>query len=354
MKMFEPLRLRTGQLVRNRLMLAPLTTQQSHDDGRVSRADRHWLELRAAGGFGLILTAAAAVSRSGQAFPGQYGLYSDAFLPGLSRLAAAVNRHGAASLVQLQHGGGRSLSLTDQVPVSPSDSASSRALRQDEMSGIVEDFAASAERSLAAGFDGVQVHAAYGFLLAQFLDPQANRRTDAYGGSLDNRARLLREVLDGIRRRMPDAVLSVRLNATDRGLRPAEMLELASELLVDKAVDHVDLVIESFDDPLGSGGPPLAWLRRIGRGAGLLGLTGGFSSGDDIERGLDQGADLIGIGTAAVLHADLPKQFIADGRFRCQPLPATAGHLGGQGVSPPFLDYLRRLPGFVADDRIAA
>ncbi|WP_167737358.1 oxidoreductase [Sphingomonas parva] len=352
--MFEPLRLASGHVLRNRLMFAPLTTQQSLADGRVSREDRHWLAMRAQGGFGLVLTAAAAVTADSRAFRGQYGTYSDAFLPGMTGLAHAVKRHGAIALVQLQHGGGRSL-RTAGGALAPSPTPAARAANRGDLAEVIDAFASGAERSVRAGFHGVQVHAAYGFLLAQFLDPQANRRTDAYGGSLDNRARLLREVLAAIRTRTPSAALSVRLNFRDRGLRPDEMLALAGELLVDGAVDHLDLVVEhpAVFEEMEAARP--TWLRTLNRRRGVLGLTGGFSSARSIEAALESGADLVGIGTAAVLHPDLPKQLLAHPGFRSRTLPATADYLAERGVSPPFLDYLADWPGFVTEaDRAAA
>lgn len=354
--MFSPLPLPGGHILRNRLMLAPLTTQQSYPDGRVSPADRTWLAMRAKGGFGLVVTAAAAVSANGRAFPGQYGTYADAFLPGLQGLAGAVNQHGAISLMQLQHGGARSLLTADEEEaIAPSAGRGAREATSDDLDTVVEAFASGAVRSVQAGFHGVQVHGAYGFLLAQFLDPEQNRRTDSYGGSLDNRARLLRKVLSAIRARVPAALLSLRLNLRDRGLRPPEMLALAGDLLAGGEVDHLDLVAEGpamVDD---AGEVRLSELRNLARGDGILGISGGFSDARSIAAALDNGADLVGIGTAAIIHPDLPKQLLAEPSFRARPLPLSADYLAEQGVSPPFLDYLSNLPGFVASpDRAAA
>lgn len=353
--MFNPLRMPSGHVLRNRLMLAPLTTQQSYADGRVSHADREWLALRAKGGFGLVATAAAAITADSRAFPGQYGTYSERFLLGLRSLAGAINQHGAISLIQLQHGGGRSLRTLTEEAIAPSASLGAREANTDDLADVVEAFASSAERSIRAGFHGVQVHGAYGFLLAQFLDPEANKRTDRYGGALDNRARLLREVLSAIRARVPSALLSVRLNLRDRGLQSPEMLALAGDLLAGAAVDHVDLVIEEPSMVGGAGQTRLAGLKNLSRGAGSLGITGGFSDARSIAVALDNGADLVGIGTAGVLHPDFPKQLLADPSFRPKSLPVPADYLIERGVSSPFLRYLAGLPGFVANpDRIAA
>jgi 2,4-dienoyl-CoA reductase-like NADH-dependent reductase (Old Yellow Enzyme family) len=132
------------------------------------------------------------------------------------------------------------------------------------------------------------------------------------------------------------------------------MLALTGELLEDGSVDHVDLVLEQHSDPRGIPGKPLSWVRGTKRNTGLLGLTGGFASGSDIQRGFDEGADLIGIGTAAILHPDFPKQLLGNSQFAAGTLPVSPEYLRHQGVTAPFLDYLRKLPSFVKPDSIAA
>lgn len=192
-KMFEPLVLARGPAMKNRLMLAPLTNQQSHADGRLSEEEIHWLTMRAAGGFGLVMTAAAPVQPVGQGYPGQLGIFDDQHIDGLARFARAVRDNGALSAVQLYHGGERADGALVGTPVAPSDSErnGARALNLDEVEQLREDFITAALRADKAGCDGVQIHGAHGYVLAQFLSPTINRRTDRYGGSIENRARLM-------------------------------------------------------------------------------------------------------------------------------------------------------------------
>src|ERR1700728_4765039 len=183
----QPLSLTRGPGWKNRFMLAPLTNLQSHPDGTLSDDEFNWLTYRATGGFGLVMTCAAHVQRVGQGFPGQLGVFSDAHLPGLTRLAAKIKAEGSVSSVQLHHAGIKSpAALIGEAPRGPSDNAEfgARALTEAEVETLIEDFIAAAVRAEKAGFDGVELHGAHGYILCAFLSPETNLRTDRYGGSL--------------------------------------------------------------------------------------------------------------------------------------------------------------------------
>ena len=172
--LLSPMTLTRGPAWKNRLMLAPLTNTQSHPDGRLSDEEFHWLTLRAAGGFGLVMTCAAHVQRIGQGFPGQLGVFSDDHLPGLTRLATEIKARGAVSSVQLHHAGLRSPeALIGERPVGPSEDAetNTRALSTGEVEALTDDFVAAAVRAERAGFDGVELHGAHGYILCAFLSP---------------------------------------------------------------------------------------------------------------------------------------------------------------------------------------
>jgi 2,4-dienoyl-CoA reductase-like NADH-dependent reductase (Old Yellow Enzyme family) len=197
--LFEPLSLAHGPALKNRLALAPLTNLQSHPDGTLSDDEFKWLTYRAKGGFALTMTCAAHVQRIGQGFPGQLGVFGDEHLPGLTRLAAQIKAYGSIAVVQLHHAGMRSpKDLIGEAPVAPSDDegTGARGLTTAEVEQLIEDFVAAAVRSEKAGFDGVELHGANGYLLDQFLQDKSNQRTDAYGGPIENRARLMLEAVD--------------------------------------------------------------------------------------------------------------------------------------------------------------
>src|SRR6201996_8877700 len=243
--LFAPLAFTRGPAMKNRFMLAPLTNLQSGADGIMSEDEFHWLTFRATGGFGLVMTCAAHVQRIGQEFPGQLGVFSDDHLPGLTRLAAAIRAKGAVSSIQLHHAGIRSpKELTGEAPVGPSDHAETgaRALSEAEVEQLREDFIAAAVRAERAGFDGVELHGAHGYILCAFLSPELNQRTDRYGGSAENRARLIFEIIAGVRARTrPDFQLGLRLSPERFGMRFADQVEVARQVLAGGKLDYLDM-----------------------------------------------------------------------------------------------------------------
>src|SRR5580692_6549351 len=241
--LLDPMTLTRGPAWKNRFMLAPLTNCQSHPDGRLSDEEFHWLTRRAKGGFGLVMTCAAHVQRIGQGFPGQLGVWSDDHIPGLPRLATEIKAQGAVSSVQLHHAGLRSPeALIGERPVGPSPDAetNTRELSTEEVEQLTEDFIAAAVRSEKAGFDGVGIHGAHGYILCAFLSSETNQRTDRWGGSLENRARIVFEIIKGVRARTrPDFQLGLRLSPERFGLQFADQLEVARWMLASGGLDYL-------------------------------------------------------------------------------------------------------------------
>ncbi|MCA6296878.1 MAG: NADH:flavin oxidoreductase, partial [Phenylobacterium sp.] len=253
--LFAPMSFIRGPAMKNRLMLAPLTNLQSHPGGTLSYDEHRWLTLRAQGGFGLTMTAAAHVQAIGQGFPGQVGIFSDVHIPGLARLAEDIRKAGSLGVVQLHHAGMRSpAALIGEAPVCPSEDADtgSRALTLDEVHQLRDDFIAAAVRADKAGFDGVEIHGAHGYVLCQFLSAETNRRTDAYGGSPENRARLILEIIDGVRASCrPDFNLGLRLSPERFGLSLMEIRDLAGRLFSEAKIDYLDMSLwDCFKEPV--------------------------------------------------------------------------------------------------------
>ncbi len=204
----------------------------------------------AEGGVGLIITSHAFVSPEGRARPRQLGIHTDAMIPGLRKMTEAVHGKGGRIVIQLAHGGVEAdpgvagLEALGPSAIAKPDAAVSREMGAADLSRIVEAFGDAALRAKKAGFDGVQIHAAHGYLLSQFLSPHFNKRTDAYGGSLENRARLLREVLSSIRARMGgDLAVLVKINSDDfldDGFRQDEMIRV-SQMLETGGVDAIEI-----------------------------------------------------------------------------------------------------------------
>ncbi len=344
----DPLTFAHGPAWANRFALAPLTNWQSNDDGTLHDDEYHWLVRRAEGGFGLTMTCAAHVSQGGQAFPGQLAVWDDRFLPGLARLADGLRTAGSVSSIQLQHGGRRAdPDLTGRANVAPWDDPerNTRALTTGEVQEVVEDFVAAAVRAEQAGFDGVEVHGAHGYLIGQFLDGRHNQRTDGYGGSLDHRSRMLVEILTGIRHRTgPDFQVGLRLTPERNGILLSEARTVAAEVLASGLLDYLDMSLwDAFKEPYEEehGGRPLIdFFTDLPRGTTRLGVAGKIADAAGARECLDRGADFVSIGTGAILHHDFARRAVDDSSFRSIGQPVSRDHLIGESVGPAFLTYL--------------
>jgi 2,4-dienoyl-CoA reductase-like NADH-dependent reductase (Old Yellow Enzyme family) len=351
---FAPLDFTRGPGMKNRFMLAPLTNCQSHPDGRLSDEEFNWLVMRARGGFGLTMTCAAMVQPVGRGFPGQLGAFSDDHVEGLAKLASAIHAEGSRSSVQLHHAGSRADKTLVPKPVSASDDAewNARGLTLDEVEQLRDDFIDAAVRVERAGFDGVELHGAHGYVLAQFLSAEMNRRDDRYGGSLENRARLIVEIVDGVRARCrPDFQLGLRLSPERFGMRMAEIVELSQELFNADTLDYLDLslwdVTKEPEEDAFKGKSLLACFTGLNRRNTRLGCAGKVTTGAVVDRALAEGADFVLVGRAAILHHDFPKHVERDRGFSARALPVTKDYLHAEGVSPPFVDYMKTFKGFV-------
>jgi 2,4-dienoyl-CoA reductase-like NADH-dependent reductase (Old Yellow Enzyme family) len=355
--LFDSIAFTRGPGLKNRCMLSPLTNLQSHVDGTLSDDEYHWLTLRARGGFGATVTCASHVQAQGQGFPGQLGCWSDAHLPGLTRLAAGIKSAGSNAYVQLHHAGMRSpQDLIGTQPVCPSDDAEtgSRALTLSEVEQLREDFIAAAVRAERAGFDGVELHGAHGYILSQFMSSTYNRREDRYGGSLENRCRLVYEIIDGIRTRCrPDFTVGIRVSPERFGLLLAEMRQVVQGLLHDGRLDFVDLSLwDVFKEPNEEGfksKPLVDWFMDLDRRDVKVGVAGKIMDAATARKCLEHGADFVTIGRAAILHHDFPERVRADPDFVSMPLPVSAEHLRAEGLGPAFVGYMKTWKGFVAE-----
>jgi 2,4-dienoyl-CoA reductase-like NADH-dependent reductase (Old Yellow Enzyme family) len=353
--LFDALTFKSGATMPNRFMLAPLTNLQSHPDGTLSDDEYHWLTMRAKGGFGLTMTCASHVQAEGLGFPGQLGCFSDDHLEGLTRLAAGINQEGSLSILQLHHAGMRSPEdHIGQSPQCPSDheETGARGLSHAAVLQLREDFIAAAVRAEKAGFSGVELHGAHGYMIAQFFSPTINQRDDEYGGSLENRCRLLQEIIDGVRQRCrADFVLGVRLSPERFDIRLSEMRELAQQLMSDAKIDFLDMSLwDSFKDPAEEGFEGKTLLEcftELDRGDVLLGTAGKVHKPEHARRCIEAGADFVSLGRAAILHHDFPKQLRANANFEPVTNPVTADYLRKEGLGEAFIAYMSNWGGFV-------
>ena len=259
--LFEPLKLR-GLTLRNRFAVSPMCMYSS-EDGFAN--DWHLVHLgsRAAGGAGLVIVEATAVLSEGRITPKDVGLWSDDHIEPLARIARFVHSQGAVAGIQLAHAGrkascdapwkgGKALNAAEggwqvfgpsPIAFGP-DSPTPVALTKEGIENVIAAFEAAARRALKAGFKLIEIHSAHGYLLHEFLSPLSNERTDDYGGSLENRMRLVLQVAERLRAIVPEELpLFVRISATDwapGGWDGAQSVELAKRLKL-IGVDLIDV-----------------------------------------------------------------------------------------------------------------
>ncbi len=346
-----------GKQMKNRFMLAPMTNQQSHEDGKLSDDEYHWLVKRAEGQFGITMTCAVHVQEIGKGFPGQLGLFSDAHIEGHSRLAKGIQAHGSLAVVQLHHGGMRSPEkLIGQAPVCPSNNEESgaRAMTLQEVHQLRDDFVKAAQRAKQSGYDGVEIHGAHGYILSQFLSAEINHRDDEYGGSVENGCRIMFEIVEGIRSSCgADFLLGVRLSPERFGMKLDEVKVFCQQLIDTGKIDFLDISLwDCFKDPVEEGQQHKTLLAHFEeldyKGVGFT-VAGKLYTGQHVHDILDTKVDFVTIGKAAILHYDFPKQVISDPNFECKATPVSRDYLREQALGESFIDYMSRWKGFVAE-----
>lgn len=329
-------------------MLAPLTNQQSNPDRSANAFDVDWVRRCAEGGYALTMTCAATVQATGQAFSGQLGIDDDAQLPGLRRMAEVIREAGSLSAVQLQHGGHKAQRDLGGIPAPASDDpfTGARAIPIERIEAIRDDFIRAALRAERAGFDGVEVHGAFGYLLSEFLSPTLNRRTDHYGGTIENRSRLLFEVIAGIRQACnPDFQIGLRLSVERYGLRLEELRDVAAEAMRRQQIDYFDLALwdawQPAPDGVFAGQSLLSIFADLPRHGVAFGVAGKIMTGLQAAQLVNLGCDYVLIARAAILHADFPHRVRQDPHYASPALPVSEAFLAQNGLSPAFINYMR-------------
>jgi len=357
MKLTDSITFSCGAQMKNRFMLAPLTNRQSHEDGTLGEDELKWLSLRAKGGFGLTMTCASHVQEIGKGFPGQLGIFDDKHIEVHTKLAKAIQSYGSLAVIQLHHAGMRSpKEVIHKQPVCPSynEEFDTKALSPDEVKLLRDDFIAASVRSQKAGYDGIEVHGAHGYILCQFLSTEINKREDEYGGSLENRSRILFEIIDGIREKCgTDFLIGVRLSPERFGMDLKEIKTLSQQLIDKGNIDFLDISLwDCFKYPEDDNYKNKTLLEHI---TALdyknvkLTVAGKLSSGKDVHEILNSNVDFVTIGRSAILHHDFPKLVMEDPNFSPHTLPVSKDYLKNEGLSDTFIDYMNRWPGFVGE-----
>jgi len=334
-ELFSPLHLRSGRALKNRIAKAAMEENMAGDgqlpDEQLFTLYRRW----AAGGTGLLITGNVMVHAEALTGPAGVVLDEDAPLEPFTEWARAGKSGGGAIWMQINHPGRQIASDMPGVVWGPSDIGvslgkhSSRfgrpsAMTAQQIEETVTRYAVTAHRAEKAGFDGVEIHAAHGYLLSQFLSPLVNKRTDHWGGPLENRARMLLDIVEAVRAAVsPSFAVAVKLNSADfqRGGFDAEDARQVIEMLEPLGVDLVELSGGSYESPAMTG--RAADTRTQAREAYFLDLakdlvksspvplmlTGGITRRRTAERVLGSGVAVVGMGTALAVTPDLPDRW---------------------------------------------
>ena len=239
-----------GMQLQNRFMRSATWEGLAAEDGRCTPALVDLMTTLAGGGVGLIISSHAYVQKVGQAGGGQLGIHNDDMIPGLKEMTVAIHNQKGKVVCQLAHAGFfGNAKLSGQTPIAPSAvdgiaEGMRKEMTADDIQSVVAAFTKAALRAKVAGFDGIQVHGAHGYLLSEFMSPLFNQRSDEYGGSIENRARLPLAVVGAIRAAVgADYPVLIKMNCkefNDNGLMPDDCIQLG-KLLVDAGIDAIEV-----------------------------------------------------------------------------------------------------------------
>lgn len=248
--LFSPVKI-GGLTLENRVVCGPLTTNYAGRDGSVNNRLLAYYQRRAAGGAGLVIVEGTFICREGKGYVNQIGIHDDLMSPGLKQLAGVIKKQGAKASVQIQHCGRRTGSkITGLPPLGPSaipcyeGAETPREMTEEEIWNAIDQFAAASRRAREAGFDSIDIHAAHGYLPAAFFSSLANRRTDKWGGSFENRCRFLAEVVRSIKSAVgQDFPVSVKFSADEylEGGITLQDSEQLARVLVENGVDFIQV-----------------------------------------------------------------------------------------------------------------
>ena len=336
-----------------------MTNKQSHKNGIISDDEINWLLERAKGNFGIITTAATNVSKDGKAWEGEFGVFDDMHIPKLIELNCKIHRTKSLIFAQLFHGGMRSpQNLTKVIPQSASrlkckesKTGYCRRLNQKEIKNIIDDFSSAAIRCYKSGFDGIELHAAHGYLISQFLGNKSNLRKDKWGGNLKNRAKFLIEIINKIKKNVPESFLiGVRLSPEIEsiGINILDTIKLI-KIIKNLNIDFIHLSCWNvFNKPItiNSNRTITEYILDKQYDLPTIISTGGVWNSIHAENVINQGADIVGVGRVAIAHPFWPKK-ILDIKYNPKHPPYDESELLKAKLGKNFINYMKKWDGFI-------
>lgn len=320
--LLEEFTLPSGVSLKNRIAMAPMTHSSSNEDGTVSDAELSYYARRA-GGVGMVITACTHVIQNGIGFRSQFASDRDEMIPSLRRLASTIQAKGAKAVLQIFHAGRLSTPKVNDDIVSASAVAAERAgsvipreLGESEIEEIVRAYGEATRRAIEAGFDGVELHGANGYLIQQFFSPHSNRRNDKWGGTLEKRMTFPLALVDEVQRVVRDHakapfIVGYRLSPEEPetpGITMSDTLALV-DVLADKGLDYLHISVNDFWSTPRRGVEDDSKSRieliqeKVGTRVPVIGV-GAIHTADDALRALQTGVPLIALGREIIVDPD--------------------------------------------------
>ena len=342
---FQTYTLNNGVTIKNRLAVAPMTHFGSQADGLISDQERTFLSNRA-GDMGMFITAATLVQKDGKAFHGQPEATGEHCLDSLKETAQILQQQGAKAILQIHHGGSKAiddlLDGLDKISASTNEAEHAREATAEEVEALIASYAQAADLALRAGFDGVEIHGANGYLIQQFYSAQSNRRNDQWGGSLENRMRFPLAVVDAVvavreKHQRDDFIIGYRFSPEEPGDDGLTMTETGAliDALVQKPLQYLHVSLWEFDKKIRRGGDTAQTRmqfihERINGKLPLIGV-GNLFTADQILAAYETGwAEFIALGKTVMINPHIATQ-IREGRedeIETQLDPTRADHYG--------------------------
>lgn len=330
--LLEPFQFPNGVEVKNRIVMAPMTNFSSNADGTVTEDEVRYYARRSAG-VGMVVTACTYVTPNGKGFPGEFAADSDEMIPSLRQLASAIRAEGAKAVLQIFHGGracapglipnGETVSASDVAPEGD-NKVKPRPLTTDETEDIIRAFGDTTRRAIQAGFDGIEIHGANGYLVQQFFSAHTNHRTDRFGGSLQNRLAFPLGIVDEVQQVVAQHattpfIVGYRFSPEepyDDGITMTDTFALV-DALANKGLDYLHVSVSDFWSLPKRGADESAsrveWIQnRVGHLVPVIGV-GSIHTPDEALKAFQTGVPLIALGREIIMEPDWVQK-VCDGR----------------------------------------
>ncbi|WPD75671.1 NADH-dependent flavin oxidoreductase [Dickeya fangzhongdai] len=362
-RFLKPITLPNGVVIKNRVVLPPMTEQMSFEDGTVTLEEINYMQQRA-GGVGLFITPVAYINKEGKGFEGQLGADDDSKIPGLAKLAHAIKSRGAKAILQIFSAGRMTNSLITRglQPVSASAVAAPRngaetprELSSAEVVSLISDFAQATRRAIQAGFDGIELHGANTYLLQQFVSPHSNRRTDEWGGSLDKRLHLPLTVIDEVMKTKnkyasPSFIVGYRLSPEEIE-EPGITLDDTKYFVGKLQQTELDYIHVSMGSVWRSSirdkdntAPIITQLKKESHKKPII-AVGNVRTPEQAEEVMQSDIDFVALGHQLIIDPNWVEKVIS-GHEDTIRYHLHAADLDDLGIKPPFLEFIRDMPGF--------